>query len=232
MFIRATLVVALVCLPSCVMRVGAAEPRPSVDLAQSRLSLGLDLRAVPDAFKVESKNGIRGVSVEEWQTTLRSGFQAGIAPFFARSSPPDVTLRFLKADLDYTPAAVWSDGSGAVAVRARITYMAQLIDRNGQVLARMRGEAISKNESWRASGAEDSAAEAAAVMFEDIADQQLRALGGGTSAAAAPRDACGGCDEGTLCHKSQCISACNPGCRSDERCTDARQCVKTGVTTF
>ncbi|MHB8876445.1 MAG: hypothetical protein ACYC8T_22350 [Myxococcaceae bacterium] len=156
----------------------------------SKASLALDVSSVPDAFTIPEQNGITPVPVEAWQSTLKAGFANGLAPFFARpaATAADFTLKFLKADLEYTPVAIYQ-GGGAAAVRARVTYMAQVIDRGGEVIGRLKGEAISKNPWVDAGGSQRTADESVSAMFEDIAEKGLRALPAPAPAAPAPSPA-------------------------------------------
>ncbi len=163
------------------VRGSAAVPRPRIDLPASNLSLGLDARSVPDQFTIPEQSGIRAIEVEGWRTTVQAGFRNGPARFFAAGQPPDYTLKFLSVDLVYVPVAVRRDG-GAVQVVAQVSYMAQLVDKAGQVTARTRGEATSKS-SWQSYESERVAAEAVAAMYEDIADRLLAPLASGVPAA-------------------------------------------------
>jgi hypothetical protein len=45
------------------------------------------------------------------------------------------------------------------------------------------------------------------------------------SVAARAQDCFPPCRDGYLCHRGQCVSACNPVCGADERCTSDGQCV-------
>jgi hypothetical protein len=157
------------------VRVGALSPKPSIDLPVSKSSLGLDVSAVPDTFVIPEQNGITPVPVDQWRTTLTAGFTNGLAPFFAARPDADFTLKMLKADLEYTPVAVYA-GGGAAAVRARVTYMVQVVARNGDVVGRLKGEAISKNPWVDAGGSQRTAAEAVSQMFEEIAEKTLQTL--------------------------------------------------------
>src|SRR6185369_14047289 len=107
------------------------------------------------------------VPVTGWRKTLGAGYRNGPGRFFQQNAIPDFTLRFSKAELEYTPVAIYVNSGGAAAVRARVTYMAQIVDRNGQVVARIKGEAISKNPWTTYGGSESTAAEAVAQMYED-----------------------------------------------------------------
>ena len=232
------------CFGGAAVRVNAISPQPNVDLPKSALSLGLDLGTVPDSFVIPDQNGITEVPVEQWRSTLAAGFANGIAPFFAAARPPDFTLKFLKADLEYTPVAIYERSGGAAAVVARVTYMAQLIDRNGQVVARIKGEALSKNPWVTFGGSESTAAESVSQMFEDIADHELRALSSAGAAAlpaadpvpaaqysppaGATADCIPACRAGFVCFHGECKSACNPPCPAGEQCTPNGQCLKPG----
>lgn len=226
-------VVAVVALCGCrgAVRVRPMDPRPNIDLPRSGLALGLDLAAVPDQFVVPEKQGVTEVPVEDWRASVQAGFDNGLAPFYAQKAKPDVWLRFLKVDLEYTPVAIYVNGGGAAAVKARITYMAQLVDGEGRVLARMKGEALSRNPWTTWGGSTSTAEEALAAMYEDIADRGLRTLDTAVPAAA-PAATGQSCGPGELLHQGRCISACNPPCPRDEQCTNAGQCVKSNVTQF
>jgi len=51
-----------------------------------------------------------------------------------------------------------------------------VIDRNGTVVSRIKGEALSRNPWTTFGGSESTVAEAIAQMFEDITDHDLRLL--------------------------------------------------------
>lgn len=245
---RLTAVVSLMVLTSCfraAVRVNIVEPQPNIDLPRSNLALGLDLGKVPDAFEVPEQNGVTSVPVEGWRTSLQAGFQNGIARFFANRKPADFTLKFLKADLEYTPVAVYSQGGGAAAVRARVTYLAQLVDSNGQVVMRMKGQALSRNPWTTWGGSESTAAEALAQMYEEIADDSLRKLAAlpptavvapppvpATDYTPPPRttdDCAPKCRSGYFCHRGECKSACNPPCPPGQQCSANGQCLSPGA---
>lgn len=226
------------------VRVGALSPMPNVDLPQSGASLGLDVSRVPDSFVIPDQNGITSVPVDGWRTTLASGFANGLAPFFARSPSPDFTLTFLKAELEYTPVAIYERSGGAAAVRARLTYVAHLIDRNGQIVYRIKGEALSKNPWVDYGGSERTAAESVSQMFENIAEKELRSLPsvalaapppdprqpaeftGSPPPAATTAECIPACRSGFFCYQGSCRSSCNPPCPAEDQCTSNGQCIR------
>jgi|GEM_PF-1687298 len=245
---RLAAVVSLMVLASCfraAVRVNVVEPTPNIDLPRSNLALALDLGTVPDAFSVPEQNGVTEVPVEGWRTSLHAGFQNGIAPFFAQRKDADFTLKFLKADLEYSPVAIYAQGGGAAAVRARVTYLAQLIDRNGQVVMRLKGQALSRNPWTTWGGSETTAAEALAQMYEEIADEGLRKLAQVPAAAmlapppvpgteytppaGATDDCAPKCRSGYFCYRGECKSACNPPCPAGQQCSANGQCLLPGA---
>jgi len=94
---------------------GSGRPgdgRADIDMPVSTASLALDVSGLRNAFRVPEQNGITEVPVEGWRSTLRSGYQNGPGRFFAASNSPDYTLRFSKAELEYTPIAVYERTGG------------------------------------------------------------------------------------------------------------------------
>jgi hypothetical protein len=164
------------------VRVTALTPRPSIDLPAGNVALAFDLGAIPDSFEIPEQNGVTPVPVEQWRTTLWRGFWNGMKPFYSAANGTgapgpgaELTVKLLKADLEYTPVAIYR-GGGAAAVVARITYMAQIVDRDGNILGRLKGEALSRNPWTTMGGSQSTATEAVNAMFEEIADKGLRQI--------------------------------------------------------
>lgn len=177
------------------VRVTALTPRPNVDLPATTVQLAFDLGTIPDSFEIPEQNGVTPVPVEQWRTTLWRGFWNGMKPFYSAANGTgapgpgaDLTVKLLKADLEYTPVAIYR-GGGAAAVLARVTYLAQIVDRDGNVIGRLKGEALSRNPWTTMGGSQSTATEAVNAMFEEIADKGLRAISMKSPAPAAPAGA-------------------------------------------
>jgi hypothetical protein len=182
--IGSVILVSVICMSGCVTaamqqdaaRVRVLEPRPLVDLPESSdaISLALD-STIPDSFLVPEQNGITAVPVEQWHASLQNGFKNGIARFYRGDATAAAwKLVLLNAQLDYVPTAVAVRGVqtlGAVAVQARLRYIARLVDATGNVIARDQGEVFSTNHWTQSGGSSTTAAEAVAAMYENIAKQ-------------------------------------------------------------
>lgn len=100
--VRAVTVVASFALLGCSFSVPPVEPRPNVALPSPGPSCDLSLsEAVPDAFDVEAKNGVKGGSVEGWRLSLQRGFDNAFARFSGRSR---ATLELEMVDLEFVLA--------------------------------------------------------------------------------------------------------------------------------
>jgi hypothetical protein len=254
MVTRLAVLVVLSAPGVCFADLGALNPRPNLDLPRSGSSLALDVSGVADRFDIPSQSGIKGVTVEQWRTSLKAGFRNGPAKFFAPpAAQADYTLKLTKAVLDYIPAAVYERSGGAAAARARVVYMAQLIDRQGQIVARIKGEAVSTSTWVTFGGDESTASEALGLMFEEITDIHLRQLTSGAAQplpppppppppastgaipppppppAPEPGAACTPpCRAGYACDQGSCVAAaagCNPPCDPGQKCTASGECV-------
>jgi hypothetical protein len=130
---------------------------------------------IADQFVVPRQNGVTAVPVEQWHASLQNGFKNGIGRFYrGDSTAPGWKLVLVNVQLDYVPTAVAVRGAqtlGAVAVQARVRYVARVVDSTNNVVVRDQGEAFSTNHWTTAGGSSTTAAEAVGAMYEHIAKQ-------------------------------------------------------------
>jgi hypothetical protein len=188
-------------LGGCTLSVTASRPRPNIALSARPEKLTLQLEHdVRDRYQVPAQQGIKPIDVNDWHVSLRSGFDAAFRNTFQGSGDP-LVLSIERADLVLTPSAVGVQSmrttrvsrrsrvqrttvqTGVTAVRARITYRAQLLDRSGKVLATSAATAESKGSTTVASEEEMTrlSGDAIETMYEMIAADLFK-----TAPAAAP----------------------------------------------
>ena len=184
MFMIAALAAASGCMTAAMQeeaaRVRTLDPRPLVDLPESHDAMKLELDStIADSFVVPEQNGVTAVPVEQWHASLHNGFKNGIGKFYQGDpSGPAWKLLLLNIQLDYVPTAVAVRGAqtmGAVAVQARVRYVARVVDANENVVVRDQGEVFSTNHWTQSGGSSTTAAEALGAMYEHIA-KQIEAL--------------------------------------------------------
>ncbi len=157
------------------VRVTALDPQPQIELQRSKARLAIDLEQLPDSFVIPQQNGIVSVPVEQWRETIGAGFVNGLAPFFQRPTDrADYVLHFLKADLDYADVQLPTDE--APAVHARVSYRVEVTYRTGEIVQRLDSEAWSKLAWVETGGSQATAAEAVALMYQQIAERGMRSL--------------------------------------------------------
>lgn len=161
-------------------RVKTLNPQPLIDLPDSRDAMKLELDStIADTFVVPEQNGVTAVPVEQWHASLENGFKNGIGKFYrGDASAPVWKLMLVNIQLDYVPTAVAVRGAqtmGAVAVQARVRYVARVVDAKENVVVRDQGEVFSTNHWTQSGGSSTTAAEALGAMYEHIA-KQIEAL--------------------------------------------------------
>lgn len=183
-FVIAGLVLASGCMTAAMQeeaaRVRTLDPRPLIDLPESSDAMRLELDStIADSFVVPEQNGVTAVPVEKWHTSLQNGFKNGIGRFYrGDATAPGWKLLLVDIQLDYVPTAVAVQGTqtmGAVAVQARVRYVARVVDTGENVVMRDQGEVFSTNHWTSSGGSSTTAAEALGAMYEHIA-KQLGAL--------------------------------------------------------
>jgi lipopolysaccharide assembly LptE-like protein len=169
------LVLAMLVIASCgtskeVLKVGAGNPRPNVDLPKSDKSLGLQLEAgIQDAFSTEESGPIPPIPVDGWRTTLERGFRSAFADSFALSDrPSELTLVIAEATPSFVGTSYERFGR-PVSAEVQVRYKARLVDRQGTVLRRSAATVASKRSASAAQEAASVAAGAVESMYERIA---------------------------------------------------------------
>ncbi|MFO0562760.1 MAG: hypothetical protein U0269_32375 [Polyangiales bacterium] len=154
---------------------GRLSPQPNIDLPRRRISLALDVsRMVADDFTARSE-GIMDVPVTGFRDSIASGYWSSVSLYFVPRGAPRFTLSITQCDLDFVPSTirVSRSYSNVMAARARIQYLAQLKNPDGDVVGRARGEIVSSVEWTSVGGAGRAAEDALALMWVDITDRLL-----------------------------------------------------------
>ena len=155
----------------CTLTVTAAQPRPNIALAPRPEKLSLKLGPdVKDQYRVPPQQGLQAVNVAGWNSTLQTGFDSAFGSLF-QGSGEGLVLSIDRADLVVTPAAVGT--YGVAAVRAQVTYRAQLMSESGNVIAISAATAESKGTTASPSQADMTrlAGDAVESMYELIAKE-------------------------------------------------------------
>jgi hypothetical protein len=176
-------------LGGCTLSVTASQPRPNIALSARAEKLTLQLKDnVRDTYQVPAQQGIKPINVNDWHVSLRAGFDAAFKNSF-QGSGDQLVLSIERADLVLTPSAVGVQSmrtrrvsrrsrvqrttvqSGVTAVRAQVTYRAQLLDKNGKVIGMSAATAESKGSTTVASEEEMTrlSGDAIETMYEMIA---------------------------------------------------------------
>jgi len=169
---RSLILAAGLCLAlSCAHAEKVIDPHPNVDLPKSAKKLKLALApGVQDEYKATGA-GIRAFAVRNWHRTLANGFNNAFGGSFTVVQDPetaDVVLEFGEALLSTQPAAV-SGYYGVVAVVGSLRYKARLLDGQGNVLARLTGQVLSRspiNQQWDFWRLQQDTVE---VLYEELA---------------------------------------------------------------
>lgn len=171
---------SLLLASGCTLSVAQGNPRPNIDLPESKAGLKLVMdESVRNTFEVPGRGGINKGEVEQWRETLARGFQNGFGTAFqTNADPSELTLQLSEVELEFAPTAVASHG-GAVAAEAQIRYKARLVDAQGNVVRRSNGTVASKRSTGRADEVTLIAESAVESMYEKIA---MDLFGDGASA--------------------------------------------------
>jgi hypothetical protein len=182
LFLIATI---LVTIPSCfafTLKVTALNPKPNLALKNSKEKIYFLIdKNVEDNYVVPKQSGITKTNVSEWHTSLINGFKNGFSDFFTivnDLSEADFILKISKADFEWTPAATRTNVSGSSgyvssttsvsSIRAQVTFKAQLVNKNGDIVKQCANTVIAKKVASGFKDVNPTVASALESMYEYI----------------------------------------------------------------
>lgn len=161
-------------LSGCVaaLQVAATNPRPNTPfttVAPQSLALILD-PSILDSVELPSQPNA-GIVLTSTRRTLINGYMNGLGVYFSpvpAGRPADLALDIVKADFQWS---AWNDRWPAL----QIVYKAQLIGRDGEIMAVAAGTVSSKMRYSMDDGSEaDCERSAVESLYEQLASELVR----------------------------------------------------------
>ena len=156
--------ILLVTFPSCfALKITVLNPKPNLALKNSKEKIFFQIdNKIEDNYVIPSRNGIARTKVSDWHTSLINGFRNGFSDFFTIVDDPaeaDLILKLSKTDLEWTPVATKTNvtGTGSAitstttvsTIRSQITFRAQLVNKDGEIVKQCANTVIAKNVASR-----------------------------------------------------------------------------------
>jgi hypothetical protein len=171
----------LATIPSyCALKITALNPKPNLALKSSNEKIFILIdKNVEDSYMIPKQGGIKKTNVTDWHTSLINGFKNGFSDFFIivdDASEADLILKLSKAEIEWAPAGtrtVVSGGSSSTVVshvRSQVTFNAQLVNKNGDILKQCANTVVSKKVAFKRKDINPNAASALESMYEYIAN--------------------------------------------------------------